>query len=333
VSRTGGAPDNSVFPLPAGDNEVRLLYENQGHANGGSAMEQVCGITSACLAPAVTGAGRPLDLWRMQLMDSLKKRPEIRENFNDSGWGTVNVDGDANQLTPDQAAIFRTGFDLTAADLKGARQMLAIARVDDLGWIYVNGKLAGKTTDWSQAYSFDITRFLRPGHNVIAIAVQNQAAEGGISKPVLVEESGGADVPVQSFGRSEGNEHQWWAPELVTAGWKQVAIGETTTTPQDDSLLAWYRMNFALPSPRADVWVPWRVHLTGTGNGFLYLNGHAIGRYWEAGPQHDFFLPECWLKFGNGQTNNLTLSLRPVKGHAAIQTATVEPYFEFAEKR
>jgi len=65
----------------------------------------------------------------------------------------------------------------------------------------------------------------------------------------------------------------------------------------------------------------------------IFLNGHALGRYWDAGPQHDFFLPENWLKFGDSQTNNLTLNLRPVHGSATIQSAIVEPYREFAEKR
>jgi hypothetical protein len=75
------------------------------------------------------------------------------------------------------------------------------------------------------------------------------------------------------------------------------------------------------------------VHLEATGNGFLYLNGHAIGRYWQVGPQHDFFLPECWLKFGEDQQNNVTLSLRPVDGSTEISVARVEPYAGFAEKR
>jgi len=79
--------------------------------------------------------------------------------------------------------------------------------------------------------------------------------------------------------------------------------------------------------------MPWRLHIVANGNGFLYLNGHSLGRYWEAGPQHDFFLPECWLNFGAGQTNNLTLSLRPLDNGAAIQSAAVEPYAGFAENR
>ena len=92
-------------------------------------------------------------------------------------------------------------------------------------------------------------------------------------------------------------------------------------------------MKFNLPLPKPEVWVPWHLHLASTGNGFLYLNGHALGRYWQAGPQHGFFLPECWLNFGTGQTNVVTLSLRPTDKGAAIQSAVVEPYREFAEKR
>ena len=77
----------------------------------------------------------------------------------------------------------------------------------------------------------------------------------------------------------------------------------------------------------------WRLRLKANGNGFLYLNGHELGRYWQAGPQHDFFLPECWMKFGGKGANVLTVSLRPGDKGAAILSATVEPYAEFAEKR
>jgi hypothetical protein len=100
-----------------------------------------------------------------------------------------------------------------------------------------------------------------------------------------------------------------------------------------ESVLSWYRLKFELPAMNLAVWVPWRLRLNATGNGFLYLNGHPLGRYWEAGPQHDFFLPECWLNFGPGQSNVLALNLRPGEKGAAIQSASVLPYAEFAEKR
>ncbi len=135
-----------------------------------------------------------------------------------------------------------------------------------------------------------------------------------------------------SFGRPAGDEKEWWRPNLKDSRWPSVAISETTPV-RTDAVLTWYRMNFSLPSPQTGVWVPWRLHLVADGNGFLYLNGHPLGRYWDIGPQHDYFLPECWLHFGNGQQNNITLNLRPTQNGATIKSAVVEPYSDFAEKR
>ena len=62
----------------------------------------------------------------------------------------------------------------------GVEMILSLGRVDDFGWVYVNGKIIGKTTDWSHAYSFEVTKSLHPGHNVIAVVVQNEGGGGGI---------------------------------------------------------------------------------------------------------------------------------------------------------
>jgi hypothetical protein len=113
--------------------------------------------------------------------------------------------------------------------------------------------------------------------------------------------------------------------------WETVSIGGEPANA--GSLLTWYRMKFNLQPAKPGVWVPWRLRLNATGNGFVYLNGHALGRYWEVGPQQDFFLPECWLRFGDGETNVVALSLRPLEKGATIQSAVVEPYEDFAEKR
>lgn len=99
------------------------------------------------------------------------------------------------------------------------------------------------------------------------------------------------------------------------------------------NLLTWYRMNFQLPPPQPGVWVPWHLRLRARGDGFLYLNGHSLGRYWQAGPQWDFFLPENWLNFSPGKTNVIALDLFPVNGSVSVQSAAVEPYKDFAEKR
>jgi hypothetical protein len=334
VARIGGTKGSSVFPLPAGKSEVRLLYENHGHANGAPGMGQPSGLLAARLTGKKFGAGQPIDGWRMQLVNGTDARPEVKSDFSDAGWKPVAVDSeDANQLTPNQTAVFRAGLELNAADVAGVNAILRFRRIDDRGWIFVNGENVGQATDWSQTWSFDITKNLHPGHNVIAVVVQNDGGGGGIGLPELAVTSGGAEVGLESFSRPTGDEQKWWTPERDDSDWNSMNIGDLASALQKDPLLTWHRMNFSLPSPRADAWVPWKLHLAAAGNGFLYLNGHAIGRYWQAGPQHDFFLPECWLHFGTGQTNHLTLNLRPVDGNAAIQSATIAPYSDFAEKR
>jgi hypothetical protein len=334
VAPSGNNLTASLFNLPAGKNSVRLLYENHGHSNGGNGMENPSGILAARLTGSALADGNPITGWRMQIVHGTQNRLEVAPDFNDADWAPVSVDDiNANQLTQNQDAVFRAGVDLAAAELNGAKMILNIGRIDDNGWVYVNGTLVGSTTDWSRAWSFDATRELHPGHNVIAVVVQNGGAGGGLGLPALGAASNNRLVPLKSFGRPAGDEKQWWKPDLDDASWTSVAISPTGARSTGDSVLTWYRMSFSLPSPQAGVWVPWRLHLMASGNGFLYLNGHPLGRYWNAGPQHDYFLPECWLHFGDGQPNNLTLNLRPTDNGAAIQSATVEPYSDFAENR
>jgi hypothetical protein len=120
--------------------------------------------------------------------------------------------------------------------------------------------------------------------------------------------------------------------EREKSKWQSVSI-DKDVAPAPDALLTWYRMQFELPEKKSGVWVPWHLHLEANGNGFIYINGHALGRYWQAGPQHDFYLPECWLAFGGGKKNIIALNLRPVDKGVSVQAASVAPDTAFAESR
>ncbi len=37
------------------------------------------------------------------------------------------------------------------------------------------------------------------------------------------------------------------------------------------------------------------------GKGQVYVNGHAIGRFWKIGPQQTLYMPGCWLKKGGNE--------------------------------
>jgi hypothetical protein len=114
--------------------------------------------------------------------------------------------------------------------------------------------------------------------------------------------------------------------------WQSVDFS-AAVPPTSNALLTWYRSPFELPTPSPDAWVPWHLHLEANGDGFIYLNGHGIGRYWQVGPQHDFFLPACWLNFGPGKTNVVAFSLCPQDKGVGISALNIAPDSDTAEKR
>ena len=37
------------------------------------------------------------------------------------------------------------------------------------------------------------------------------------------------------------------------------------------------------------------INMEAFGKGQVWINGHAIGRYWSIGPQQTLYVPGCWL--------------------------------------
>jgi len=145
---------------------------------------------------------------------------------------------------------------------------------------------------------------------------------------------GGTDAPVEFSAGERDRGITFSAPGAAPAGidWKDADISKGAS-PAPEALLTWYRADFTLPDKTLSVWVPWQVHIEAQGNGFIYLNGHALGRYWQVGPQHDFFLPECWLNFGAKQSNALAIDLCPDGKGVSLQAMSILPMNNYAEKR
>ena len=43
------------------------------------------------------------------------------------------------------------------------------------------------------------------------------------------------------------------------------------------------------------------INMEKFGKGQVYVNGHAIGRFWQIGPQQTLYMPGCWLKKGENE--------------------------------
>lgn len=72
-----------------------------------------------------------------------------------------------------------------------------------------------------------------------------------------------------------------------------------------------YRATFEIKGKPADTF----LDFSSWGKGLVYVNGHAIGRIWEIGPQTALYVPGCWLRRGDNEVVVFDI-LGPVKAES-----------------
>jgi hypothetical protein len=201
---------------------------------------------------------------------------------------------------------------------------------------------------------FDISGLLKEGENEIIIVYESLGHAHGY---VPMEELNGIrQGGLSSSDTNISHQLQWeYAADVagVTNGWtgtgfspknwEKVDLDTVSEIPRKGNgiqpqseptgLFTWSRVEFSLPEMDPKVWIPWLAKINASGNGYMWLNGHNIGRHWEAGPQREFYLPECWLNFGSKKKNVLVFGLRQTASGATIKAIEVMPYPDSAEAR
>jgi len=194
---------------------------------------------------------------------------------------------------------------------------------------------------------FDVAGLLRAGTNDIVLLYENVGHEHGyfpMEELSGIRQAGLSDnetaiakpLDLQVATNLGGVTDGWTSPGFSAQSWSKIALDTAAPIPRkgnqiqpkepQDALFTWYRLEFELPALPDGKSIPWRLLLNASGNGFMWLNDHDIGRHWEAGPQREFYLPECWLQFGGAEKNVLMLGLRQTINGAKLQAAEVSPY-------
>ena len=88
--------------------------------------------------------------------------------------------------------------------------------------------------------------------------------------------------------------------------------------PWGESKVGYYRGYFNLKKV-GDTF----INMEAFGKGQVYVNGHALGRFWQIGPQQTLYLPGCWLKKGKNEV--IVLDVVGPKGEAGKPGSTVAP--------
>jgi len=189
---TVAAFDAQGRAVPVAQDKVHFALEGAGRiigvGNGDPSSHE-----ADTFIPQVRTRTVALDLWRWQqtgrAADSVP-RPEYAVGFDDSDWRTLSgqnggwprtIEGD------DITAVYRGRFTLNGEELLGQGALVRFSGCDDEGWYFVNGHFLGETHDWSAAPAYDISRFIRPGENVIAVLCRNGGGRGGLNPEVAVE--------------------------------------------------------------------------------------------------------------------------------------------------
>lgn len=120
--------------------------------------------------------------WKMlKVPTSTTGGPQVEANFDDSSWTTTHVRQNQG-MAPNTANILRKTFDIAEpAEWK----RMELGAIDDIGYIYLNGKLLKRTSVWNETHSFALEPGqLVKGKNVLAIVVVNNGGDGGFSRGV-----------------------------------------------------------------------------------------------------------------------------------------------------
>jgi len=166
--------------VPMASNVVQFVLSGPGELIGVGNGDPICHEADVSICNPVIRTVTPKD-WRMQVVANVDDRRRLAAQGWNETWPVTDVQSESGPLRAGQSAVFRTRLTVATNDLGADCVLLHCGMIDDEGWIYVNGRLAGEAHDWEAAQSFNIKSFLHPGDNVIAVMVKNHDSDGGLN--------------------------------------------------------------------------------------------------------------------------------------------------------
>lgn len=226
------------------------------------------------------------------LFDNLpqaKQSEDIKpmEQF-DQGWGSI---------------LYRTTL---KEDVKG---ILHIDEVHDWAQVFADGKLLGRLDRRRGEFTLPLKETLKKGTR-LDILVE---AMGRVNFDKSIHDRKGITNKVEVASGEQVKELKGWEvynlpPFYEFVSQKNYQAGKPVDGP------AYYKATFHLDKT-GDTFLDMQTW----GKGMVWVNGHAMGRFWEIGPQQTLYMPGCWLKEGDNEIIVLDL-----KGPAEAKVAGVE---------
>ena len=204
--------------------------------------------------------------------------PEAKESMDiqpmeafDQGWGTI---------------LYRT----TLQEPVENGTTMKITEVHDWAQVFADGKLLARLDRRRGEFALQLP-VLKKGTR-IDILVE---AMGRVNFDESIHDRKGITEKVELVRGKQSAELKNWTVYSFPVDYsfvqdKRYKNGTAQTMP------AYYRTTFRLDKV-GDTF----LDMSTWGKGMIWVNGLAIGRFWEIGPQQTLFMPGCWLKEGENE--------------------------------
>lgn len=210
--------------------------------------------------------------------------PEFALTESASLWNNLPEPVSVEQPQPMEQFGQAYGYILYRTQVSGPiTGQLYLGEVRDYASVYVNRKLIGTVDRRLKQVSLPIT--IEAGTHTLDVLVENT---GRINYgPRLADGRAGFVDPVLLDGKAL---HGWEVYPLPMSsldtirGWTTQAIAGP----------AFHRGHFKMTAP-ADTF----LDVSAFGKGFMWVNGHNLGRIWDIGPQRSLYLPAPWMGQGD----------------------------------
>lgn len=213
-----------------------------------------------------------------QIAPLFSNLPEAKESMDiqpmeafDQGWGTI---------------LYRT----TLQEPVENGTTMKITEVHDWAQVFADGKLLARLDRRRGEFALQLP-VLKKGTR-IDILVE---AMGRVNFDESIHDRKGITEKVELVRGKQSAELKNWTVYSFPVDYsfvqdKRYKNGTAQTMP------AYYRTTFRLDKV-GDTF----LDMSTWGKGMVWVNGLAIGRFWEIGPQQTLFMPGCWLKEGENE--------------------------------
>ena len=181
------------------------------------------------------------------------------------------------------------------------KSVLTIKEPHDYAQVFIDGKYIGTVSRMRNEQSLAMPPLKRG--QTLTILVE---AMGRINFGRGIKDFKGITDEVTLKTEIDGDDLTWnlkdWTIRRINDDYATAA--RAFTKPATDDLRAdrlgqgigYYRGHFTLKKT-GDTF----LNMESWGKGQVYVNGHAIGRFWNIGPQQTLYVPGCWLKKGSNE--------------------------------